>query len=234
MTSGLAISAFMPSITSSGIFSSRRANRGAEALASNNPFVGAMNFDIAAGQVTNAVKGAANIAKESKNALAAGIISAEESIKALSKSDKMLNGIGKVVNFTADHINPLIVATGAVKVACADDKLDAAVSEGLALGTMFTAEAAAKRFIGMPKLTKDPETGKKIAIAREGYYKKNPFLDKQAQALKDYCSTTKVLNKSIRFLPGTLKGIGFVLASIGGYTLGQNAADLILGKSDND
>lgn len=232
MTSGLAISAFMPSITSSGIFSSRRANNGVDALASNNPFVGAMNFDIAAGQVTNAAKGVANIAKESKNALASGIVSAEESIKALSKSDKVLNGIGKVVNFTADHINPLIVATGAVKVACADDKADAAVSEGLALGAMFGSEAIAKRVIGMPMMKKNEVTGKKVPVAREGYYKKNPFLEKQASALKDYCETAKVCNKSIKFLPGALKGLAFVMASIGGYKLGHSVANLILDKQD--
>ena len=77
MSLGLTISAFMPSITSSGIFSSRRANNGANAMASNNPFVGLMNFDIAGGQILNAAKGVSNIARESKNSLATNIISAE-------------------------------------------------------------------------------------------------------------------------------------------------------------
>ena len=228
MTSGLAISSFMPSIVSSGIFSSRRADKGINAMSANNPFVGVMNFDIAAGQVTNAAKGVANIARESSNAVATGIVSAEEAIKNLSKTGKLMNGVSKVVNFTADHINPLIVATGAVKVACADDKAEAFSREALALGAMFGSEALAKRFIGMPKMEKDPVTGKKAAVKREGWYKDSSFLTKQAEALKDYCATKKIFNKSLRFLPGALKGIGFVTASIGGYSLGLSAADYIL------
>ena len=82
MTSGLLITALMPSITSSGIFSSRRANSGADAFAANNPLIGAMNLDIAGGQVLNAAKGVSNIAKESKGEIAKDIVSAEKSIKA--------------------------------------------------------------------------------------------------------------------------------------------------------
>lgn len=228
MTSGLGISSIMPSIVSSGIFSSRRANRGAEALASNNPFVSVMNFDVAAGQAANAAKGVANIARESKNSIASGIVSAEEAIKNLSKTDKFMNGVGKVVGFTAEHINPLIVATGAVKVACSDDKAEAFSREALGLGAMFGSEALAKRFIGMPKSEKDLATGKKTMVKREGWYKQSEFLKKQAEALKDYSATKKIFNKSLRFLPGALKGVAFVGASIGGYTLGLSAADYIL------
>lgn len=231
MSSGLAISAFMPSITSSGIFSSRRANSGVDAMAANNPFVGAMNLDIAGGQVLNAAKGAANIAKESKNSVAAGIISAEESIKTMAKGDKVLRGIGKVMNFTANNINPIICATGALKVVCSDDKVDAGIREGMALTTMFGAEALAKRVFGMPKIQNID--GKRVAVAREGWYKKNPFAEKQAAAFKDYCQTAKICNKSLKFLPGMTKGLGFALASIFGYKLGLSAADMILDKGKN-
>ena len=58
------------------------------------------------------------------------------------------------MSFTADHINPLICATGAVKVLTSDDKTDSAIREGLALSTMFASEAAAKKLIGMPKTSK--------------------------------------------------------------------------------
>ena len=260
MTSGLAITAFMPSITSGAIFSSRRANSGVDAMSANNPFVGAMNLDIAAGQVTNAAKGVANIAKESKAAWAGNIVSAEESIKALSKGDKVLRGIGKVVDFTANNINPLICATGAVKVLTADDKSDAFGRETMALGTMFASEAMAKRIIGMPyNKSYDEKTmtvekdglyktvnGKKQLIAKEGYYKinngkvlinrdgwygKNPFLEKQASAIKDFSETTKLFNKySLKCLPGFLKGLAFVTASICGYKLGTELSNVILGE----
>ena len=92
MTSGLAITSFMPSVISSTIFSTRRANSGADALVTSNPIVGAMNMDIAGGQIVNAVKGVSNIAKGSANSLAEGITSAEESIRALSQGDKVVGG----------------------------------------------------------------------------------------------------------------------------------------------
>lgn len=228
MSKGLAISAFMPSITSCGIFSTRRMGNGADAVASNNPFVGIMNFDIAGGQILNAAKGAANIARETKNATASGIISAEKTIKNLSEGNKVLGGAGKVLNFTADNVNPVICLAGAVKIACSDDKTDTAIKEGMALGTMFAAEGAAKRILGMSK-TKN-KNGKYIAVEREGLYKKNAFLKKQAAALKDYCAVKTFCNKSLKFLPGTLKGLAFAAASIGGYKTGLAIADKIVPK----
>ncbi len=225
MPTGLAITSFMPSIVSNSIFSSRRANSGADALSHSNPFVAAMNMDIAGGQVLNAVKGVSAIAKESNNTFATGFTSAEESIKALTKGDKVLNGFGKVLNFTSNYINHLIALTGAVKVITADDKKEAAVRESLGLGTMFAAEATAKRIIGMPVIKKID--GKRTAVEREGLYKKNPFAAKQVEALKDYCNTKTLFNKSLKFLPGMLKGTGFVCASIAGYKLGTSLAGLI-------
>ena len=250
------ISAFVPSITSSGIFSTRRANSAAN---SSNPFVGAMNMDIAGGQVLNAAKGVSNVAKYSKGSISSGILSAEESIKNLAKTDKIIGGASKVLNFTADNINPLICLTSGLKVATSDNKDEALIEEGCALGAMFGSEALAKRVIGIPKSMKFDEknmiekadgiyklvegkeeliakngeyklSGKQLVVNRDGLYKEIPFLEKQANAMKDYCATKKFFNKSIKFVPGTLKGLGFVCASIGGYKLGLSAADMILGK----
>ncbi len=223
MSSGLAISAFMPSVISSGIFSTRRVNTSAEAISASNPLVGVMNMDIAGGQMLNVAKGVSTIAKESKSSLASGIASAEESIKALSKSGKVMNGISKVLSFTADNINPIICATGAARVITAKDKKDEALHQGTALGTMFTFEAGTKRLLGLPKF--DNVDGKRVAIKRDALLTKNPFLEKQADALKDYCETTKIFNKSIKWLPGALKGVAFACSSIAGYQLGYALAD---------
>lgn len=255
MSAGLAISAFMPSITSSGIFSSRRANSGLEVI-NSNPFVGAMNLDIAGGQVLNAAKGVSSIARECKNGIASDIVSAEESIKKIAKEGKVLKGFGRVLNFTADNINPLICATGAIKVACAEDKADAAIQEGTALGVMFASERAAKALLGMPKnmkynknnmeITSDgiydvskgerkliAKTGEytingdKLTVQRKGLYTKNVFAEKQVNAFKDYCSTKQFLGKSLKCAPGLAKGLCFALASIGGYKLGLSASEMI-------
>lgn len=262
MSAGLAITAFMPSIASNSWFCARRSNSGMDALANDNPFVAAMNMDIAGAQVLKAGSGLSEIAKgSSKHDIAAGIAGAEESIKSLSKANKFVNGVSKVLSFTADNINPIICATGAVKVATADDKKQALIEEGLGLGTMFAAEAAAKQIVGMPKvgkfdaekmtiekdglykltkggkklLAKDEQykilNGKKLVISRKGLYQNNPFLEKQAAALKDYCETAKVFNKSIKFVPGAMKGLAFACASIGGYKLGTYVADKVTNHS---
>ena len=258
MSSSIAISAFMPSIVSSGIFSTKRTNTGVKTKRKNNTYVRTMKMDIAEGQVTNAAKGIATIAKEQKNSLYNGMVSAENLIKSAQNSNKFINGLGKVVNFTADNINPIIVATGALKVATADDKEAAVIQEGIALPTMFLFEAAAKKIVGMPINKKlDSKTmeiakdglyqiidgkkeliakagdfkiidGKKVSINKEGLYKSNPFLKEQAKAIKDFCETKKVLNKSLKFVPGVLKGTAFVCASIAGYKVGSMIADTIL------
>lgn len=228
MSAGLAISALMPSITTGAIFSSRRANSGIDNMASNNPFVGAMNMDIAVGQITNAARSAADVAKYSTNTIASGIVSAEESIKNLAQTNKIANGVGKVIGFTANNINPLICLTGGVKVLCADDKIDEAGRESLALGTMFLAEGTAKKLFGMP--VKETVDGKKQFVTRDGMYKKNFFLNKQAEAIKEFAATKTAFKHSLKFLPGTLKGLGFVAASIGGYKAGNAVANVILGE----
>lgn len=258
MTSGLAI---MPLVFSNGTFCTRRTQSGADALSSGNPYVAAMNMTIAGGQILKAADAATSIAKESTNTLATKITSAEESIKALSKGDKVLSGFGKAMRFAANNINPFICATGAVKVLTSDDKTDSAIREGLALPTMFLSERAAKSLLGMPKTCKfNPDTMKvetdglyelqkgekqlvakegkykiidnKVAITNDGLYRKNLFVEKQVSAVKDYCETAKLFNKSLKFVPGMLKGLAFVCASIGGYKLGTAVANQIIGNKD--
>ncbi len=259
MSAGLAISAFMPSIASNSWFCARRSDSGMEAFANNNPLVAAMNMDIAGAQVLKAGSGLSEIAKTNNN-IASGVVSAEESIKSLSKANKVVNGVGKVLSYTADHINPIICATGAIKVATADNKKDAAIEEGAGLGGMFLCEGLAKKGMAMPILSKFDANkmkiekdgiykivngekkliakdgqykilnGKKLVISREGGYHKSAFLEKQVNALNDYCATKKVLNKSIKWVPGTLQGLAFACASIGGYKLGTAIANNLIGE----
>ena len=210
----------IPSIVSGTVFSSRRANRGIEA---QNPVVGAMNFNIAAGQIYKAAECTSNLAKDAKTALASKFISAEKAIKSLSQGDKVLEGVGKVVQYTADHVNPIICATGAVKVAFSDDKVDAGIKEGAALTTMFAFEKAAKKFLGMPQVKRI--NGKSVVIPQTALYEKNPmlknFFDKQMQVISDYCVTKDFMTKAVKYVPGILKGLCFVGASITGYMLGS-------------
>ena len=224
------IALFSPVVASSAVFSARRAKRGAEAM-DENPVYGVMNMDIAAGQILKGIRAAQAIAVVTDPTLKEATKSAADTIKNMSKTSKFVNGVSKVVSFTADHINPLICATSGVKVLASDDKLDTGIRETYALGTMFAAEALAKEVLGMPYTEKDKVTGKSITKTREGLYKKSPFLDKQISAMKDYCDTKKAFGKiSLKAVPGAAKGLLFVGASIGGYKLGTAIANAFLGE----
>ena len=179
------IALFSPVIASSAVFSARRAKRGAEAM-DENPVYGVMNMDIAAGQILKGIRAAQAIAVVSDPSLKEATRSAADTIKNMSKSSKVVNGISKAVSFTADNVNPLICLTSGVKVLASEDKADTAIREGYALGMMFGAEAIAKEVLGMPFTSKDKITGETIAKTREGLYRKNIFVKKQVDALKDY------------------------------------------------
>lgn len=214
MTSALTtIALCAPIVASNAVFSVRRASRGMDSIA-DNPIYGAMNMDIAAAQTLKGARAAKVIADASSYSLEAAS-GATEAIKNLSNTNKFVSGLSQVVNFTADHINPIICATSGVKVLYADDKVDAAARESLALGAMFGAENLAKKALGMPVIK--TVNKQKVSIPREALYKKNPFINEQVTALKDYCATKKLFNKiSLKFVPGAIKGLAFVGASIAG------------------
>ena len=237
-TAGIAsIALFAPLVASNAIFSARRASRGVDAM-DENPLFALANFDIAAAQIlkggraakalTMAIDEVNNVATQgSKKLIEKGTKVVQQSTKNLSTIDKIAKGAGKVISFTADNINPIIVGAGVLKVAGSDDKLDTAARESTSLLCMFAAEDAMKNFVGMPGITK--ENGIIKSLPKEGAYKKL-FTEKQLNAIKDYCATKKCL----KYAAGGAKGLLFVGASIAGYKLGDMIATAILGeKKDN-
>ena len=230
MTAGISsIALFAPVVASNAVFSARRATRGIDAV-NENPLYAAMNMDIAAGQIAKGSR-----AVEALDIAANGINNsithtASEGIKNLSKANKFVNGASKVINFTADNINPVICLTSGIKVLGSDDKVDTAARESLALTTMFAAEAGAKKVLGMP-ITKKID-GKNVTFTRAGVYEKNPFLKRMAEDFCKYCNKTSLFNNkiSLKYLPGATKGLGFVTASILGYKAGIAAGNALLGK----
>ena len=223
MSTGIAaIALFAPIVASNAIFSARRVSRGANAL-EDNPMYALANFDIAAGQILKggrAAKGLAIVADPSFENATKG---ATDAIKNASKSSKFLQGAGKVINFTADNINPIIIVASGIKVLGADDKVEEAGRETLRLGCMFGSEALVKDFVGMPYTKK--VNGKNVTFKREGSYKKI-FTEKQLKAVQDFCAT----KKAMKYLPGAAKGLIFVGASIAGYKLGDKLSDVVFGE----
>jgi len=220
-----AIALCSPIIASNAVFSARRASRGVDAI-DDNPFYAAANMDIAAAQTVKGGRAAKAIAIAT-NGNAGVFNSAADAIKNLSDKNKLVKGTCKLINFTADNINPIICVTSGIKVLGSDDKVDAAARETLALTSMFAAEKASKKLIGMPAATKNNTFEGK----NPGLYKKNLFIKEQADALKDYCETKKLFNKvSLKAVPGALKGLAFVSSSILGYKLGTEIGNLVLGE----
>ncbi len=216
------IALFAPVVASNAVFSARRASRGVDAM-DENPLFALANFDIAAGQILKGGRAAKALALAADPTLEVATKGAAETIKSSSNAAKVLNGAKKVLNFTADNINPIIVGAGALKVLGSDDKLDTAARESTSLLCMFGAEAAAKDFLGMP-FTKKID-GKSVAFKREGSYKKL-FSEKQMKSIQEYCAT----KKGVKMAVGGAKGLLFVGASIAGYKIGSEIADAILGE----
>lgn len=222
---GIAITAFLPFVTSGSIFAPRRVNKG---LGSNNAIVSIMDYDIAVGQGAKVLEGAANIAKESKNSsLVANVIEKEKALEEFLKADKAMETIGKVTRFTMNNINPLIGATETIKVLYADNKEEAALTGGLAFGGMIVGENAAKNLLGLAK-TKY-KNGKYEITPREALYKKLPFYKEESEkAIKDYCNTKTFMGKHIfKHAPKAAKGALFAATSIGSYALGNNVGHKI-------
>lgn len=232
-TAGIAsLALFAPVVASNAVFSARRAQRGVDAI-DENPLFALANFDIAAAQVLKGGRAAKALALAMDPASDVATKGAAEVIKGTSTTGKFLKGVGKVINFTADNINPVIVATGAIKVLGSDDKLDTAARESTSLLCMFGAEAGMKSFIGMP-ITKNVN-GKTISVKRDGAYK-NLFGTKQLEAMNDFFLVKKSMaectksQKLLKAVPGIAKGLLFVGASIAGYQIGGKVADAILGE----
>ena len=229
-TAGIAsIALFAPMIASNAVFSARRANRGISSM-EENPLFGIANLDLAAGQILKGARAAKAIMVALDPTTDISTRGAKELIKGSTLAGKALKGVGKVVSFTADNINPIIIGTGAIKVLGSDDKADTLARETTALTCMFGAEAAAKSFIGMPIIEKID--GKTVARHREGSYKnlmKKIFTDKQNNAINEFIK----IKKNAKYVAGGVKGLLFVGASIAGYSVGNKIADTILGKKES-
>lgn len=210
-----AIGLFVPIVASNAVFSARRASRGVNSI-DENPIYGAMNMDIAAGQTLKAAKAAKEIATASNIDTKIIAEGASEAIKNVSKNNKVLSGIGKLIDKTANNINTVICLTSGAKVLFCkdDDKVDAAAREVIRLGTMFGTEKAYKWLV----------------------YKNKLFMGEQIKAMEDYCLTKNLFNKiPLKGVLGVLGGLGFAGASILGYNkIGSKLENCILGEKEKN
>lgn len=225
MTAGIsAIASLSPIVASQFIFSSRRASRGLEAL-DTNPLNAAMNLDIATAQCAKGSSAALDAARASSAELEQAARGFDDAVKGLVNSSKVAKGVSKVVDFTARNINPVICLTSGLKAVTAkENKLETAADETVRLGTMFAFEGAYKALAGMPKYVR--KNGKTVSIPVDSIlYKDVKWVRKAVDNFTKWCNKTVLFKKlPLNFLPGTLKGLGFAVASILGYKLGSKAS----------
>lgn len=230
MSAGISALAMMPLVATNTVFSARRASKGVDTFA-ENPVYGSMNLTIAGGQTLKGARAVESVASVAAKETANTVNTIGNVAKDIAKTSKFMSGFGKVIDFTSNHINPIICLTSGFNVMTSEDKWDTAARESIHLLTMFGFEGAANAIMGMPSIKKVNGVIKKEVTS--GLYEKVPFIKNYVDDFVNYCNTTKIFNKySLNCLPGILKGLAFVAASIGGYTLGQCISNAILGKPE--
>ena len=116
-------------------------------------------------------------------------------------------------------VNPLIVISGGVKVARADDKKTETINQACAIGGMFAGEKTAYRLL-TPEgraLIKDTK------IAQKGLLKS---ILKTMEKIDKYAAASKSSKFGKIGIP-LLKASAFVCASVGSYAIGAEIADQI-------
>ena len=205
-------------IVYNAIFSTRRANRGAEAM-EETPLYGAMNMTIAGAQVFKGAQAAQQVAKTISPAAEITAVNIGNSVKTLSESSKVIGGVGKALGAVGNYINPFICLTSGVKVFSSKDKEDTLKRESVRLASMFAFEGASKRILGM---------GENKAL-----YKNISFVNNLVDSAKTYCKNKKLFGKiPLTFAPQIAEGLIFAGMSIAGYKVGNAISNKLFGKEE--
>lgn len=127
----------MYSGVASGIFAIRNCDK------TTNGDIG--RLPVTVGQSAAVIKASAQY----NNAIAKPIKIILDTCDDIAKSDKVFNGLKKVVKFASDNVNPLIVASSGVKVALADkeERKSTLITEAGTLAGMFLGEGWMKKHL---------------------------------------------------------------------------------------
>ncbi len=127
----------MYSGVASGIFAIRNCDK------TTNGDIG--RLPVTVGQSAAVIKAGAQY----NNAVAKPIKMILDTCDDIAKSDKVFNGLKKVVKFASDNVNPLIVASSGVKVVMADkeERKSTLITEAGTLAGMFLGEGWMKKHL---------------------------------------------------------------------------------------
>jgi len=142
---------------------------------------------VAAAQCVNVL----NEVSRYNKAVAQGTDAAVSIFKDMAKTNKAAEYAVKGVSWATKNVNPMIAASGVLKVAMSDDKLSAGITETSALATMFA--------------------GEKLA---------NKALEALGKCNFKNANIAKLFNKSSK-VGAIVHGLLFVAASIASYSAGE-------------
>ena len=111
---------------------------------------------VAAAQCLNVIN---EVSKYNKT-VAQGTDAAVSIFTNMAKTSKAADYAVKGVSWATKHVNPMIAASGVVKVAMSDDKLSAGIKETSALATMFAGEKIANMALKALAQCKNPKVAK--------------------------------------------------------------------------
>ena len=125
-------------------------------------------YPVLGGQCINAAESTVQAVAKESSVFANAYGKAANGLSNLAKSDKVFNGVSKVVKFLKNNINPLIVASGVTKVALAkkEDREKTIYSEGGMITGMFLGEGWMKGHLDKFVLSKLPISKKWLPVVR--------------------------------------------------------------------
>ena len=148
------------------------------------------------------------------NIFSASARSALKALESFAADNKLAGYAGKALQFTADNVNPLICASGVLKVAMSYDKVHDGITETAALSGMFLGE-------GLMKLHFND-------VFSESAFKRAATKVQNKSALK-WIAETVLNSKHTGKAASILKGILFVCGSMGSYAAAKEVGEFYAG-----
>ncbi len=181
------------------IFASRNVDKASNGDDGRAVVAGCQGINFCSDVVNNIFKYDSAVAKTARSA--ASVFSE------MAKESKAFDYAGKAIKWGCNNVNPLICASGALKVLRSDDKVNSGITEAAALATMFAGENIVK---GNYERLANSETAKNALKAAKDSRILKPLLK---------YTTEHKLNGKIGMVT---KGLALVGGSIASYDLGQH------------
>lgn len=194
----------MGNVVSSVIFCARNIDK-----AENQDKVG--RWPVAIAQADNIFQAV----KKLDNGLGKTARTASEVLQKGAKQEKLIEGMGKGLNFLSKNINPLICVSAGIDVLNSDNKVEAFTTNTTALASMFMVEDYMKKHL-------DEYVNKGVSKLVE-VKDKNKTLEKIVDAI----AKTKYAGK----IPKIISGVAFVIGSCTAYDIGDKFGNLLIGEN---